>query len=383
MGSIDDLTEQRLRRVLDLAQRYGLDHLILGTADNIRYATDYRSLIIHETGDHMLCLLDGSGDSQVFGPHVREMEETPDPRLPRVRSVRPVAGWTPLQAAIPEAVAVLGAELRQDGARSVGYDFIHPLLLAGMESQHPEVSFRCVSEELFELRREKLPDEVALMERAAAANLDALETAFKAAQPGMTDREVLAVALSAQQKGDAELITHFTCNVQSGYDWFAGNRRLTAGEPIFLDQVFYGQGGYASDLTRTAFVGEPASPVLSAYRRLVEVNYAVCEAVRPGVTGWQLDELLGQLLNKAGLEPSPYGLGHGIGLRVMEPPTLFEHARTWSLRVGDVIALEPETAVEHSGQRFALKVEDCYLVEESGLRPLTAPAGHDPFVIPA
>lgn len=383
MRPTDDLTRQRLDRVLDLARRLDVDHVLLGTADNIRYATEYRSLIIHETADHILCLLERGGEAQILGPHVREVEEAPDPRLPHVSSVRPVAGWTPLQAAIPAAVAVLGERLRAAGARRIGYDMLHPLLLDGLRAAHPELDLRCVSEELFELRREKLPAEVALMERAAASNLAALEAGFEAARPGMTDREVLAVAVADQQRGEAELVTHFTCNVQSGYDWFAGGRRLTEGEPIFLDQVFYGAGGYASDLTRTAFVGEPAAPVLDAYRRLVEVNQEICAAARPGSTGWELDQLLGELLDKAGLDPSPYGLGHGIGLRVMEPPTLFATARDWTLRAGEVIALEPETSVEHGGRRVTVKVEDCYLVEESGLRPLTTPASSEPFVISA
>jgi Xaa-Pro aminopeptidase len=67
----------------------------------------------------------------------------------------------------------------------------------------------------------------------------------------------------------------------------------------------------------------------------------------------------------------------------MEPPSVFATGGDWTLRAGEVIALEPETSVEHGGRRLALKVEDCYLVEEGGLRPLTAPAGAEPFVIPA
>ncbi|MCW2760381.1 MAG: peptidase [Marmoricola sp.] len=378
-----ELVEQRRQLVRDLCTRLSVDHLILGTADNIRYATDYRSLIIHETADHMLGIVDADGSAQILGPHVRQVELAPDPRLPHVQSVRPIAGWTPMHAAITATVDAVSAELGRASARSVGYDVLNSSVLDGLRARHPEIEFRCVSDDFFDLRRVKLPQELGLMERAAAANLAALQAGFDAARPGMTDREVLAVAVGAQQRGEAELITHFTCNVQSGYDWFAGGRSLEAGEPIFIDQVFYGQGGYTSDLTRTAFVGEPAAPVLDAYRRLVEVNQAVCEAARPGVRCSQLDELLDRLLAKADLAPSPYALGHGIGLRVMEPPSVFATGGDWTLRAGEVIALEPETSVEHGGRSLALKVEDCYLVEEGGLRPLTTPASAEPFVIPA
>jgi Xaa-Pro aminopeptidase len=378
------LVSDRAARVVGLLPQLSADHLLLGNADNIRYATNYRSLIIHETADHMLCLMDGTGRADVFGSHVRETTDVSGVDDVCVDWVHPVAGWVPLLCDVPAVVRVLSAALRSVGARTVGYDVLHPVILDALRDSLPSIEFVYAGNGLFELRREKLPAEVGLLEAAAADNLAALDAALATARPGMTDRELLAVAISHQQRGNAELITHFTCNVRSGTDWFPAGRILREGDAIFIDQVYYGRGGYVSDLTRTAFVGEPPASVASAYRRLAEIAHDIHAACRPGVTVSSLDDLLMESLRKSGLGPAPYGLGHGIGLRVMEPPSLIGASVTESnpvLRAGETIALEPETWVEHRGVRIPLKVEDCVVVEAGGGRPLATPAPDEPHVL--
>lgn len=365
-------------------RRRAVDHLLLSTADNIRYATDYRSLIIQETGDHMVGLIDNQGQAQIFGPHLRAAHTVDPSEDAIVRSVRPLAGWVPLMAEPERVVAVVAKALTAAGARSIGYDMIHPELLRRFAEALPSVTFTYVGADLFDVRREKLPAEVQLMRQAHQDNLAALKDALALVRPGSTDRELLAAGLASQQGRRAEAITHFTCFVRSPFgDWFPAGRTLRKGEAIFIDQVYYGPGGYASDLTRTAFVGEPPAAVLDAYSRLLDVAATVREQARAGAKVSVLDELLNSTLQKMGLAPSPYGLGHGIGLRVMEPPSLIQRDLIHGERhllAGEVIALEPETAIEHGGEQISLKVEDCFLVESSGLTSLGEIASLDGVV---
>jgi Xaa-Pro aminopeptidase len=67
-------------------------------------------------------------------------------------------------------------------------------------------------------------------------------------------------------------------------------------------------------------------------------------------------------------------MGHGVGLRACELPTIHRAdrmARDQVLEEGMVISLEPETGVEVDGRLIILKVEDNYVVEPGGLRRLT------------
>jgi Xaa-Pro aminopeptidase len=83
---------------------------------------------------------------------------------------------------------------------------------------------------------------------------------------------------------------------------------------------------------------------------------------------------INRYLGRHGLPITPYGTGHGIGLRACEPPTIHRRDRTSrdeTLVEGMTIALEPETHVEVNGTAILLKVEDNYVVEAGGLRRLT------------
>jgi Xaa-Pro aminopeptidase len=367
------LAQSRGEQVTGWMREQRFDHLLLGSADNIRYASDFRSLIINETADHMLCLFDGDGQSALYGPHLKE--EVKEPGQPRLKALRPLTGWTPLMAEPLTVICTIAEGLKQENARRVGYDSVSVMLLEGLRAElGADVDFEYVGNALFELRRVKLPAELDLMRLANADNLAALEAAFAGIKPGTRDRDILAAAVLAQEGGRAELITHSTCNVHSApWNWAAQNHEITPPESIFLDQCFYGLGGYASDITRTLFIGDPPDVVVEGYRKLVEVSEEIHSMARTGARVSDLDDHMNRAFTQQGLAESPYGLGHGIGLRIMEPPSLSPAYLLDSSRAlvrGEVLAIEPETSVEHDGVVFPLKVEDCFVVADDGLVPL-------------
>lgn len=361
-------------------RRNRLDHLVLQTFDNIRYATDFRSLIIGETADHFLCVFSSDGTAEIFGPHLNDVVEAPDPSLPHITSLKPLAGWTPLMAEPETAIRAVTAALSATGAQRIGYDALHPLLLAGLQDSRDRFHLTYVGAEMFSLRREKLPSEIALMRLAHRDNLAALDATFALAHAGITDRELLAHSLAHQQEHNGEILTHSTCNIHAEpWRWFPERHEARVGEAIFVDQVYYGLGGYASDITRTVVINDADPRVSAAYAKLVDVARDLQVRVRAGTVASELDEFVNDALKKQGLSPSPYGIGHGIGLRVMEPPSISPRHlldnHEAALISGEVVALEPETSIEIDGELILLKVEDCYVVRPDGLEPLgdTAP----------
>lgn len=371
--ALETLAVERRDRVAGWMREEGVDHLVLATWDNLRYASNYRSLIINETADHMICLFDSDGMSAIYGPHLKN--EVNEVGSGGISALRPLSGWTPLMTEPRTVIQAVAKGLREAGAKRIGYDSIPATLLDGLREELGETSsFQYVGNALFELRRQKLPGELALMRLANADNLQALECAFKAIKAGTRDRDVLAAAVLAQENSRAEIITHSTCNVHSTpWNWFPQNHEITPPEAIFLDQCFYGLGGYGSDITRTLFIGDPPDVVTNGYRKLVEVSEEIHSIARAGARVEDLDALLNRSMIQQGLAESPYGLGHGIGLRIMEPPSLSpSHLLDGSraLVLGEVVAIEPETNVEFNGERIPLKVEDCFIVAEDGLVPL-------------
>jgi Xaa-Pro aminopeptidase len=373
-GEVAAVATTRRGMATEMMKAIRVDHLLLGKPDNIRYVSDLRTLLIHETADWALALFGAEGDTDLFAPWVRDVFEDPFPELPHVRSIRPVPGWVPIMSEPAFLVQSVANALRAARAHTVGYDAVHPELVSALRRELPNVTFQYIGNDLFQMRSKKTLGEIALMERAHFANLAALERAWSVAIPGATDYELLAESMKQMQLDGAEMITHFTCSVRPEFaTWYPKGKRIGNGEAVFIDQVYYGQGGYASDLTRTVFVGEPAPEVLAAYGRLIDARRVVEQAARPGMRVSQLDELMNNELESRGLRRSPYALGHGIGLLVCEPPAITEAGMVSDdvrLREGQTIALEPETVYEYRGSEIALKIEDCFVVEKDGLRGL-------------
>lgn len=382
---LSGLTIQRRDAVLEWMTSAEVDLLLLGTADNIRYATNYRSLPIHETGDHFICALSPDGGAVIFGPHVKESQKQPHPDLPHVLQIRPLSGWTPLMAEPETAINAISARIREVKPRRVGFDGFNAALVDGIREQFSEVDFRYVGQALFDIRRTKFTTEVQLMELASVENNTAIEAAFARAAEGSRDRDLLATVVLEHGLQRAELICHGTCSVRAEpWNWFASNKELQRGESIFIDQVYYGLGGYCSDIARTAFVDEPPVEVRRAYQRYYDAYEELVSRVRPGTSVDELDTAANNALRKLGLAESPYALGHGIGIRDMEPPSigptgLLDAPR--KLRVGDVVAVEPESGVEVDGFNHPLKIEHCFLVTDDGARPIGPLPPREPTVI--
>lgn len=369
------LAAARRERITRFMRARGVDHLLLTGFDSIRYALDARFQIISEGFDWFVALVDATGSGEVFVPWVDEDVAAPDPEAPAVRAVHPLPSWAPAVAQAEYWVEAVAGALARLGARSVGFELLDATLLGGLRARLPHVGFVGVARELYDLRAVKFPTEVTLLEAASLVNCAAADAAIDGARAGMTDYDVLSLAMGSLQRAGVEYLTHSLCNIRRGSGtWFAVGQTLREGDAFFFDIGAYGRGGYASDIARVGFVGEPPGAVSRAYRTLLEAHHVGEEAARPGVAVAAIHEAINGYLGHQGLPITPYGTGHGIGLRACEPPTIHRRdrvSRDERLVEGMTIALEPETQVEVNGDVILLKVEDNYVVESHGLRRLT------------
>lgn len=373
----------RADRLSTWMRHNGFDHLLLTAPDQIRYATDYRAQLVSESTDWYAAVVDAEGEAELFVPYTDELVEQPDPALARLRRLHPAPSWAPAACQPRQWVAGLASVLRARGARRIGFDLLDAALLHDLQAELPERNFTPCAADLFTLRAIKDDSEIQLIDLACRINAAALDKAVHAAQPGMRDHDLLAVAAAHQHSLGAEFLTHSVCNIRKGSgSWFADGAPLREGEPFFLDTGCHGPGGYASDAARTGFLGEPTSGVSRAWSHLLTAYEEGQNAARPGVRCSTVHDTINTYLTRHHLPPTPYGTGHGVGLRCCELPSVNAASRMDTddvLRVGHVIALEPETAVEVDGRLLVLKIEDNFAVTPTGLRRLTrGPASGEP-----
>jgi Xaa-Pro aminopeptidase len=371
----ETLRARRSSNVAELMRQRRLDHLLLTGFDTIRYAADYRTLIIAEGFDWFAAIVDQDGACDMLVPWVDEVGERPEPDHPWIRSVRPLPSWSPALAHLRSWTQSIAGILRQRSAMRIGFDLLYADLLAALRQEMPQVEFVPTAADLLDLRLRKDPIEIELLAAASHVNSRAATTALQAAKVGMTDHDILAVAMESLQRDGAEFVSHSVCNVRRGTGtWFAVGNELAEGDAYFFDIGCYGSGGYASDLARTGFIGEPPRAVLRAYRALLDAHELAADRAQPGIRASEVHEAVNQYLRRQQLPITPYALGHGVGLRACELPTIHRADRMdrdQVLEEGMVIALEPETVVEIAGRALVLKVEDNYLIQQDGLRRLT------------
>ena len=182
--------------------------------------------------------------------------------------------------------------------------------------------------------------------------------------------------MATLQESGPEFLSHSLCNHRRGNGgWFAEGSVLAEGDPYFFDIGLYGRHGYASDIARTGFVGgDTRTEIKSVYAKLLKAHEVAAQAAKPGVRVSEIDDAVNAYLRSEGLPNTPYAIGHGVGLRACELPTIYRGPlmdRDQVLVENSVIALEPETGLEVDGEFLLLKLEDNYVVERDGVRRLS------------
>ncbi len=217
-------------------------------------------------------------------------------------------------------------------------------------------------------RRVKTPAELAGIrraQRAAEAGMAAGEQLIRSAERSGGQLMVDGGPLTAEAVRDAVRAAcaeagapappdiMVTCVTSSGgHD--PGSGPLPADLPIVIDLwPCDEESGCWADMTRTFVNGEISAEVATLRDVVREAIEAARAAARPGITGREVYDAAAEIVERAGYPTQRtrtpgetlthgfyFGLGHGVGLEVHEPPGL-GLAGGEPLVVGDVVAIEP------------------------------------------
>ncbi|WP_125582853.1 M24 family metallopeptidase [Levilactobacillus cerevisiae] len=222
------------------------------------------------------------------------------------------------------------------------------------------------------LRQIKEPAELAAIKRATALTSEGVLALLEQLRPGMTERQA-AQWLERWMQDHGSTGPSFGTIVASGVRsaWphgQASDKVLANGELVTIDCGFY-VDGYTSDLTRTVALGDPGQDLTAAYHAVQTAQEKIMAAVRPGVTGDELDRTGRQYLTDQGYGAAfIHGTGHGIGLDIHEGPNI---GRGWPdvMTANEVITVEPGVYFTGKG---GIRIEDDLLVTPTGHDTLTS-----------
>jgi Xaa-Pro aminopeptidase len=138
---------------------------------------------------------------------------------------------------------------------------------------------------------------------------------------------------------------------------------------LLIDWGAKNSAGYHSDLTRMVVTGTISPKLEKLYRVVLEAQRRGIEAVRPGVTGDEVDSAAREVIRQAGFGKNfGHGLGHGIGLEIHEGPRVSQNAKV-ELEPGMIVTVEPGIYLPGWG---GIRIEDDVLVTRGGHEVLSS-----------
>jgi Xaa-Pro aminopeptidase len=339
-----------------------IDALIISAMPNVRYLTGF-------TGSNALVLAAPSETILFTDPRyaIQAAQQT---------GCKVAVARGPLYPALMRAAA--RRKLRRLGfeksrLRYEGFESLQETLPLGG-------SLRPVEAMVESLRMVKSPAEIELIRRSVKINSDAFEAALKKARIGMKESELAAeieyqMRLLGAEKpafdsivaaGERSALPH----AEPGADSLRSNQLLLIDIGATVD-------GYASDMTRVAFLGRPGRKIRSLYRAVLEAQLAGIDAVRPGISAGKVDTAARRVLRSYGFDKAfVHSTGHGLGLEIHEPPRLGKGDST-ALETGMAITVEPGAYLEGFG---GVRIEDTVVVTSTGCEVLT-PTSKELFLL--
>ena len=241
----------------------------------------------------------------------------------------------------------------------------------------PQSTVKDVSPSVETLRAIKSPGELALLQKAVDASVDAHFAAMKMMRSGLHEYQVAAKMVEIHEEAGCETEAYAPI-VGSGFNstvlhYNKLDRQIDGGEVVLLDVA--GQySGYAADVTRTLPADGKFTPrQREIYEIVLGAQNAALAALKPGVTFRDLQKIAMDYINSHGKDKEGrtlgryyiHGLSHHLGLNVHDPS-----GPSRPLEAGMVITVEPGIYIPE--ENIGVRIEDDVLITPTGYKMLTA-----------
>jgi Xaa-Pro aminopeptidase len=358
-----DRYSKRRERLSALLEAQELPLLVVSNPVNIFYLTGFRG---------------SAGIAAVGGP---EALLWVDPRY--TRQAREQARGVEVLEAKGSLLKAAAGWLGKQRSRVAGFEDGH-LTCARLRELRghvpPRVRLKPAGGLIEELRSVKDPEEIDSIREAGRLTAATFAEVAGLVRPGVRECDLAAEIDFRMRRRGAEGVA-FETMVASGPRgaWphaRASSKFLKKGELVILDLGAILRG-YAADMTRTVYLGQPTRRARSLYDAVRYAQVEAAEAACSGTRAGDVDRAARKALARHGLARYfTHSAGHGVGLEVHEKPRLARGERQ-RLAVGYVITVEPGIYLEGFG---GIRIEDTVLVGESSPEVLT-PASKDDWCV--
>lgn len=349
----------RQKRLLNCMQERQLDAVVCGWPGHVYYLTGHWTKGLHQSAVVVFA------DGRIGLVTANE----PPTNVAADEVVTYEANWLGTHRQDQPAVvgrAVLGVLTTHKSAR-IGMD---ASIVNSQVAMELEGDCDAIDPDLWQMRRRKDPDELALMQTAIRCTQAMYRRARILIEPGVAELRVFGELHQTAVETAGEPLTallgnDFACGAAGGPA--RRDRIAKAGELYILD-LGPAYQGYFADNARTFSVNrQPTEAQWKAWEAVVGCLRVVEDMAKPGVSGRAIFEAVDEFLKGLVGRGMPHHLGHGVGLQPHEYPHLNPK---WDdvLIEGEVFAAEPGVYGEELGG--GVRIENQYLVTAEGVMNL-------------
>ncbi|MCF6408410.1 M24 family metallopeptidase [Pseudalkalibacillus salsuginis] len=342
----------RIERLRALFNEYGIDGMLITSASNRRYISQF-------TGSSGVVLISDREAKLITDFRYIDQANTQAKGYEIVKHT----------ALIPDEVAI---QAKKMGISKLGFEQDH-LTYAAHQTYSDKVysGLVAVSGMIEKLRLIKDEEELQILKEAADLADKTFEHILTFIKPGMREIDV-SNELEFFMRKNGATSSSFDIIVASGErsslpHGVATEKVIEKGDMVTLDfGALY--KGYCSDITRTIAVGEPSEKMKEIHQIVLDAQLKGLEGLKPGMTGKEADALTRDYIKEKGFgENFGHSTGHGIGLDVHEGPGLSFKVDT-VLEPGMVVTVEPGIYVSGLG---GVRIEDDVVITKTGCEKLS------------
>jgi Xaa-Pro aminopeptidase len=362
--------ESRSARLREKMKQEGLDALIVFSDEyrsgHATYLTGYKPINVVEESPQVVMYVGDAPPTTILG----RLNLYAAKDVIWTKDVRP---YHKAPEIIPDVFRPLADRPARIGL--IGDNLLPMNLFALFREALPKATFTSVDRLLIALRQVKSPAEVALMQRAADINDTVLKAALGRIRLGMSEMQVAGLCEGPARDLDADIgsATVVMSGPNTNYAaWRPSHRRIEAGDFVMID-FNPSVGNYCNDGGITVLMPGAAKEQVAALTAGFRIVKEIVPKLRPHTSARTVHDMMLERLAPLGYAPnfSPYvkglrGVGHGVGVDVVEPPNLSSET-DYELLPGMTLAIKLDL---HGLPAGGYRVEVVVLFTEDGVQPL-------------
>ena len=348
----------------------GLDALVIYSDEyrsgNSTYLTGYKPINVIEESPQLVIIVGNNNPVVLMG----RLNAYAARDLVWIEDVR---GMHQLQKDLPNIFSSLKDKKSKIGV--IGQNILPVSIFNSIANTLSKSIFVFCDNLMIDERKIKSPAEINLMGKAAAINDKVLKEVLNKVEIGMTEIQIagLAEAIARQMGADIASATVVMSGPNTNYPaWRPSERKVEAGDFIMID-FNPAVNHYCNDGGITVLLpgGE-----LEQERALIlghEALKAVIPNIKPNISARVIFDNLLDYLKPHGLEKNftPYakglrGVGHGVGLDVVERPNLSSDS-DFNIVSGMTLAIKLDL---HGLRGGGYRIEIVVAITENGVKPL-------------